>query len=301
MTRTRILVVEDEAIVARDLVRQLTQLGYEPVADTPRGDAAIELAARHQPDLALMDIHLAGLLDGIAAATAIRARQDIPVVFLTAFADDAVLQRSKQAEPFGYIVKPFDERELHSVIEIALAQHQAEAKLRRSREDLATILRTAMDAFWVCDHDGHILDVNPAACALLGYAREELLDKSISEVEARESRADTAAHIAEVIRAGCGRFESRHLRKDGRVIDVEVSVTHLPAGAGRFVAFVRDITARKRAEAEREVVTHLLEIANTPGNLRSFLQSALALLRDWAGCESVGVRLRENDTCPEWR
>ncbi len=293
MTKTRILVVEDEAIVARDLTRQLARLGYEPVADTPRGEEAVELAARLHPDLVLMDIHLAGQIDGIAAATAIREQQDIPVVFLTAFADDAVLQRSKQAEPFGYIVKPFDERELHSVVEIGLAKHQAEVKLRRSREELAIILRTAMDAFWLCDFEGNILDVNDAACAMLGYTPAQLRGRTIAEIEAQMTAAEVTANLEKIIHAGRKRFETRHRHADGRVIAIEVSVTVQPTDKGRIFAFLRDITARKRIEAENEATTRLLRLTNAPSNLRDLLQSALALLRDSSGCESVGVRLVE--------
>ncbi len=298
MTTTRILIVEDEAIVARDLNRQLARLGYDTVADTPRGEEAIVLVGQLRPHLVLMDIHLAGPMDGIEAATAIREQLDTPVVFLTAFADDAILQRSKLAEPFGYIVKPFDERELHSVIEIALTKHQAEQRLRQSREELAIILRTALDGFWLVDGGGRLLDVNDAACAMLGYSREELLRLTIGEIEARETNAEITAHLALMCRNGADRFETRHRCKDGRVIDVEISVTYLPGDSGRFVAFLRDITARKRADAESEAITHLLQLANTPSGLREFLQTAMTLLRDWSGCESVGLRLREDDDCP---
>lgn len=105
MSRTRILIVEDEAIVARDIAEQLALLGYEAVARTPRGEQAVELAERLRPDLVLMDVRLAGKMDGVSTAETIRDRYAIPVVFLTAYADDATLERAKMAEPFGYVVK----------------------------------------------------------------------------------------------------------------------------------------------------------------------------------------------------
>ena len=149
MSQTRILIVEDEAIVARDIAQQLALLGYEPVAQTPRGEQALVLADQLRPDLVLMDIQLAGEMDGITAAQAIRERFAIPVVFLTAFVGDETLERAKVTEPFGYIIKPFQDRELRTVIEMALYKHQAETRLRNSQEELTTILRTAMDGFWL--------------------------------------------------------------------------------------------------------------------------------------------------------
>ena len=112
MGNARILVVEDEAIVARDIVRQLERFGHHVVADTPRGEEAVELAAQLRPDLVLMDIQLAGWMDGIDAAQAIRRSSGVPVVFLTAFATEPVLLRAKQASPFGYLVKPFDPQQM---------------------------------------------------------------------------------------------------------------------------------------------------------------------------------------------
>jgi CheY-like chemotaxis protein len=124
VTKLKILIVEDESLVARDIGQQLLELGYEPVAETRRAEDAILLAGQLQPDLVLMDIHLAGEMDGIAAAQIIRDRFSIPVVFLTALASDLIINQAKLAESFGYIVKPFDERELQTVIETALGKHR---------------------------------------------------------------------------------------------------------------------------------------------------------------------------------
>ncbi len=118
-SKPRILVVEDEAIVARDIRLQLAELGYEAVGHAARGEQAIALAGELHPDLVLMDVQLAGAMDGIAAAQAIRTQFSLPVVFLTAFAEDETLARAKVTEPFGYILKPFSERELHTVVEMA--------------------------------------------------------------------------------------------------------------------------------------------------------------------------------------
>ena len=120
------------------------------------------------------------------------------------------------------------------------------------RERYTAIIRSAMDAFWMIDHDGCLLDVNDAACALLGYSREELLRMKISDVEAMESPEDVADHMRRVIETGYDRFETWHRRKDGSIIDTEVSVKFIDIKGGQFYAFIRDITERKRAE-ERKI------------------------------------------------
>jgi len=141
-----ILIVEDEAIVARDIAQQLELLGYEVAGTTALGEQAIEWAGLHTPDLVLMDIQLAGNLDGIATAQVLRSRHAIPVVFLTAFAADDVLERAKLIEPFGYILKPFSERELSTVLAMALYKHRAETKLLNTTRQLKALSMRMLQA-----------------------------------------------------------------------------------------------------------------------------------------------------------
>lgn len=135
----RVIVVEDEAIAALDLTRRLRGLGYEVAGRAARGQQAIELAGQARPDLVLMDIHLQGDMDGIAAARRIRDQFRIPVVFLTAYSEETTLSRAKLAEPFGYVLKPFEDRELRLSIEIALYKHQAEEEIHRLSRLYATL------------------------------------------------------------------------------------------------------------------------------------------------------------------
>jgi PAS domain S-box-containing protein len=298
MGSARILVVEDEAIVARDIVHQLERFGHHVVADTPRGEEAVEVAARLLPDLVLMDIQLAGTMDGIDAAQVIRRNTGIPVVFLTAFATNNVLQRAKQASPFGYLIKPFDPQQLDTAIEIALHQHEVESKLRESREELATILRTANDAFFLADADGRLLDVNEAACTLLGYTREELLALSLAGIEADQTPEHVLDIIARVFEVGAERFERRMRRKDGSLIVMELSLSSLPVGEGRVMAFARDISARKRVDEERDATVRMLKLINQPTNLHVLMRDVTLLLRDWSECLSVGIRLTDGEDFP---
>ena len=136
MAKAQIMVVEDEAIVAEDIQTRLTSLRYAVSAVVSSGDEAIAKAGETRPDLVLMNIRLKEDMDGIEAAEEIRARFDIPVVYLTAYADEDTLQRAKITEPCGYIIKPFQERELHIAIEMALYKHKAEEALRKAHDEL---------------------------------------------------------------------------------------------------------------------------------------------------------------------
>ena len=136
MGKATIMIVEDEAIVAADLSGKLGQLGYTISGTTDRGEEAIALAREWRPDLVLMDIRLAGIMDGVEAAEIIRRECDLPVIYLTAHSDRATLDRAKWTEPFGYILKPFDDLALETHIEMALYKHRAEHRLRQAHDEL---------------------------------------------------------------------------------------------------------------------------------------------------------------------
>lgn len=132
MNPIKILVVEDEVIVAQDIAGRLKKLGYAVTATVSSGEEAIQKARENQPDLVLMDIVLKGDMDGVTAAEKIRSNMNVPTVFLTAYADDKTLQRAKLTDPFGYIIKPFQQNDLRVAIEIALHRHEIETKMRES-------------------------------------------------------------------------------------------------------------------------------------------------------------------------
>ncbi|MEN9975536.1 MAG: hypothetical protein RLZZ282_1542 [Verrucomicrobiota bacterium] len=244
----RLMIVEDEAIVATHLKINLSQLGYHVVGSAASGEGALTKAADLQPDLVLMDIGLQGQMDGIETAHAMRTRFQIPVVFLTAHSENTMLQRAKLAEPYGYIIKPFRDRDLEITIEIALYKHQLERKLLESEERHRTIIETAMDGFWLADTQGNLLEVNETYCLMVGYNRQELLSLRIPDLEVAQSATDIASQIQRIIDHGRIRFESHHRRKNGSVFDVEISAQYRPTQGGRLMIFLRDITARKQAE-----------------------------------------------------
>jgi signal transduction histidine kinase len=140
MEQARIMVVEDEGIVAWHLAQRLQEMGHTVPAVVSSGAEAVEKAAVIHPDLILMDIHLQGEMDGIEAAAQIRAQGDVPVVYLTAYADEPTLERAKVTEPFGYVLKPFEERELQATIEMALFKHRMEKALNQQRAEFLAML-----------------------------------------------------------------------------------------------------------------------------------------------------------------
>ncbi len=140
MSKLNVLIVEDESIVAKDIQHSLKKLGYNVLGICSTGEEAIKLAEELTPDLVLMDIMLKGEMNGIEAATAIREANHIPVIFLTAYADENTLSKAKVSEPFGYIIKPFKEIDLHTAIEMAVYKHEKERSLKKERDFLYSIV-----------------------------------------------------------------------------------------------------------------------------------------------------------------
>jgi len=177
-----ILVVEDERVVAHDIAESLDRMGYEVVGTAASSTECLAHAERQRPDLVLMDIRIEGALDGIETAKLLRSRFDVPVIFLTAFADEATVARAKHTEAHGYILKPFRAGELKSAVEIALHKHAMELELKLREHWFATTLRAISDAVMAVDPAGNVKFANPVAEGLLGEKSEELLGKNLPEV-----------------------------------------------------------------------------------------------------------------------
>lgn len=140
MPKTNVLVVEDESIVSKDIQYSLKKLGYNVVGAAASGDRAIELARSEKPDIVLMDIMLKGEMNGIETAEVMKTELGIPVIFLTAYADDSTLSKAKVTEPYGYIIKPFKEVDLHTTIEMALYKHDKNKEVEKERDLLYSIV-----------------------------------------------------------------------------------------------------------------------------------------------------------------
>jgi PAS domain S-box-containing protein len=175
MDKPRVLIVEDTGLIANRLRRRLQALGYQISAVVSSGTEAVLTAVETYPDVVLMDVELSGEMDGVEAAEQIRARCDIPVVYLTGHSDGAVMERAKATGPFGYIVKPFKDRDLYSTIEIALHKHEQEKRLRESEARYHAIVEDQIELVGRFTPDGTMTFANEALCRFVGKTRGEMI------------------------------------------------------------------------------------------------------------------------------
>jgi two-component system, cell cycle sensor histidine kinase and response regulator CckA len=194
-------------------------------------------------------------MDGVDAARQIRARLDVPVVYLTAFADDTTLQRAKLTEPYGYIIKPFEERDLHTSVEIALYKHKMEAKLKESEQWLATTLRSIGEAVIATDLESRVKFMNPVAEALVGWSLPEALHRDISEVFQANVRPPAASQNV-TIKMGrdgvmIGEDRATLITKDGTAVPISGTGAPIRDDRGRILGLIivfRDVTEEQNAE-----------------------------------------------------
>jgi len=271
MDKTTVLIVEDENIVALDIKNRLKKLGYVVTGRSATGQGAIDKAAETRPDLILMDIRLKGDMDGIAAAAQIREQFDIPVIYLTAYSDEATLQRAKVTEPYGYLIKPFEDRDLHTTISMALYRHRAEQELRESRQWLATTLKSIGDAVIATDPQGCIKYMNPVAEALTGWNQTEAIGHPSEEIfkiinsRTRLPAANPVKQALEQNRTVELEDNTLLIAKDGQEIPIDDSAAPIIDDTGithGVVLVFRDITDRKRTEEQLRQFTIDLQTKN---------------------------------------
>jgi PAS domain S-box-containing protein/putative nucleotidyltransferase with HDIG domain len=252
VSKVRILVVEDESLVGRDIQNMLKSIGYDVLGPVATAAQAIRRARENGPDLVLMDIVLKGGVDGISAAETIWDDLGIPVVYLTAYTDETTLQRAKRTGPFGYLLKPFEERELQTTIEMALYKAKLDRELKERGRWLKTILHSIRDGIIATDKEGRVAFMNPLAERLTGWDQDEALAKPLGEVfktEGPEILGDPPPRPAPAVLSGLTLLRDR----SGRSLPVEGSLAPIadekggPAGG---VLVFRDITERKQAEAD---------------------------------------------------
>src|SRR4051812_13543496 len=178
----RILIVEDDAIVARDLKSSLTKMGYFVTDIASSGGEALDLVATNRPDLVLMDIMFDGDLDGIETAQRLRDRFDITVIYLTAYGDDATFARAKQTLPLAYVLKPFDAKELYLTIETSLERRRLETQLEASQEQSRALLTAVHDGIIITDAEGAVTAVSRAIEVVTGFNESELVGTDWTEL-----------------------------------------------------------------------------------------------------------------------
>ena len=250
----KIMVVDDETIITTQLEEVLTSMGYKVVGKASSAKASISMAKRLSPDLILMDIVMPGKLDGIDASQAIKAELDIPVIFLTAYADDKFIERAKNVEPYGYIVKPFQEKEIKATIEVALHKKDMERQLHESEEKYRSVVDDANDAISSADSRGNIIFWNKAAETVFGYSADEAVGKSLTLIIPQRFRKAHQNGLKRAVSPAksniVGRtVEMTGLRKDGSEFPIESSFATWKIRKGIFFTCItRDITNRTLAE-----------------------------------------------------
>lgn len=261
MIGASILIVEDEIIVAKDIQNRLKKFGYHVSAITSTGEKAIKKVAENKPDLVLMDIRLKGNIDGIEAAQEIYNNFHIPIIYLTALADDSTLQRVKATNPYGYIIKPFKEKELKTIIEITLARHRTEKKLQQSEQWLATVLKSIGDAVIASDRTGKITFMNPVAEILTGWKQQDAFGKDATEIfniSHEETRKQLENPIIQALEKGVIVSLTEQtilISKNNLEIPIDDSAAPIKDAKGNITGAVlafRDITERKQAEVTRQ-------------------------------------------------
>ncbi len=178
MPDTRVLIVEDQSVIAIDLKARLAALGYTVVATANMGEAAIQQAALMRPHVILMDIILKGEMDGVEAAAYIRERLGIPVIYLTAHSDEQTLQRARVTEPYGYILQPFEDREVVTAIEMALYKHRMDMQLRESERRFRAILEDVQLLAVTLDQHGCITFANDFLLQLTRWQSNEIIGRN---------------------------------------------------------------------------------------------------------------------------
>ncbi len=182
MTPAKILIVDDEVVVAEAIRRQLRSLGYLVVGVVSTGLEAIQLAGEHRPDLILMDIKLKGPMDGIEAAGTIQPQYAIPVIYLTAFSDEETLERARPTLPLAYLIKPFVSSDLRAAVELALFRHRVAGIAEQRGRWLNTVVQLMGDAVMTVDRQGRVTMLNPVAEAMTGWTQSDAMGKPVEDI-----------------------------------------------------------------------------------------------------------------------
>ena len=299
--RARLLIVEDEGIVALNIQNRLKGLGYSVVATVSSGEEAIQVAGETRPDLILMDIKLDGKVDGIEAAAEIHRLFHLPVVYLTAYTNDETLNRAKLTEPYGYILKPFEARDLCTTIEVALYKYQMEQQLREREQWLATTLKSIGDAVITTDTEGLVTFMNPVAEALTRWSLEEVIGNDLTRVFQtinEKTRAVVENPVLLALQQGITVGLENHtllVTKDGAEIPIDDSAAPIKDEVGKILGAVlvfHDNIEKQQSEARLEKNNERLEAE--VAKLSEQLSQANAQLRQMEEQLRLNMAQRQN-------
>ena len=261
--KSRVLIVEDERVVAKGLEKKLQGFGYEVVGDVATGEEALKKVGEVSPHIILMDIMLAGEMDGIEAAEKIRSQYDIPIVYLTAYADRRIISRAKITEPYGYLVKPLSERELRSTIEMALYKADMERRLKESEKKFRELAELLPQTVYELDPEGSFTFINRSGLKACGYSQQDLkLGLKLTDIVAPQDRERLDQFITHVFHGdSVVEHEFTALRRDGTTFPVVQYVT--PIMRDNEIKGIRgvsvDVTVLKQTQQALEAARAELE------------------------------------------
>jgi diguanylate cyclase (GGDEF)-like protein/PAS domain S-box-containing protein len=300
------MVVEDESVVALSLRKKLESLGYEVPAVCGSGEEALAKVTTVQPDAILMDIMLAGQLDGVATAQRILDRYRVPIIYLTAYSDERTLQRAKHTAPFGYLIKPFEGRELRSTLEMALYRHQMEKQLEDQKRWLTATLRSIGDGVIAATPQRAVAFMNPAAEAVTGWTEAAAIGQALGTVVAlcdEQSRAPVDCLTAP---AEAAPAEWLLVTRDGGEKPVEYKAAPIADERGvplGVVLSLRDVSERRQtqkalfeAKERAQVTLHSIGDAVITTDARGivdYLNPVAEALTRWTTAEAQGRPLAE--------
>ncbi|TGL76420.1 histidine kinase dimerization/phosphoacceptor domain -containing protein [Leptospira yasudae] len=297
LQKPKILVVEDEIIVAVNLGQKLKKLGYELVGITSSGEEAIQKAEENHPDLVLMDINIEGSLDGIETAEVLRNRFHTPVIYLTAYADENTLDRAKKTQPLGYIVKPFESDQLRSSIEVALYKNEIEQRSKQTEEKLKGALDQLGAGIVTTDENGSLLFMNPAAEKLIGCKYEDYLGKPIQDILFFKNRTGDAVGnvVEEVLKSRLPKENGNLLlvSKNGNSQEVQLQSSPILGTEEKLTGTFNILRTKEQHTTAGEKDTYLKEIHHRIKNNLTIISSIFSLRSGQANGESNDV-LRES-------
>ena len=272
MTQIKILIVEDESIIALDIKSILIRLGYIVTDIVVSGEECLKKIEEELPEMILMDIKLKGSMDGIETANIVKEKYDIPVVFITAHSDRSSLHRAKVTEPYGYIVKPVSERELYTTIETSVYRYRINKQLKENELKYRLLFEQSRDAIYLCDINGNVTMVNKALLNLFNLDEKKVIGKNVADFlkDPREWKdlkeiIDNKGYVTD--------YEMHFKKNNGNVIHAQITSTVMHSenkNIKGYQGIIRDIT--DRIKTMQELFQSREELRNLSGHLQNLIE-----------------------------
>ena len=273
MPNEKILIVEDDNLISWEIKDILEHIGYRVPSVVISGEEALSAVGKVRPDLVLMDIRIEGSMDGIETAKQIRKRHDVPIIYLTAHSDESTLERAKITEPHAYLLKPFNERDLHTSIEMALYKHKIESKLREHDRWLSMTMESIKDGIITTDTQGRVTFINSATESLIGRKADEVLGKdvwSFLQICSADEVFNQGGYDDQELLVSDMSSSSMLINMNGEEIPILYFISSIIDERGTTlgtVITIKDITKLKRMESELNRIHRMDAIATLAGGI----------------------------------